>query len=95
MLDNQTDPDFRSIDAGSNFVLFAISRDLGLIQATEDPVVWAVGHIMDPAINYTTLSGAAPQRRSLFYKTQYSDDQSLVSVHIRGHQRISHRFSDH
>jgi hypothetical protein len=81
-LDNQTDPNFRSIS--NNFAVFAISRDLGLIQATEDPVVWAVGLTMDPVINYTALSGAAPQQRSLFYKTQYSDDQSLVSVHIQG-----------
>ena len=85
VLDNQTDPNFRSIYP--DHPVFAISRDLGLIQATEDPVVWAVGHIMDPAINYTTLSGAAPQQRSLFYKTQYPDDQpeSLVSVHVQGH----------
>ena len=93
VLDNQTDSNFRSI--GPNFAVFAISRNLGLIQATEDPVVWAVGLTTDPVINYTVLSGAAPQRRSLFYKTQYSDDTSLVSVYILGDQRILHRFSDH
>ena len=82
VLDNQTDPIFRSI---SPYTVFAISRDLGLIQATEDPVVWAIGHIMDPAINYTALSGAAHPPRSLFYNTKYPDDQSLVSVHIQGH----------
>ncbi|KAI9430131.1 hypothetical protein H4582DRAFT_2104007 [Lactarius indigo] len=57
--------------------LFAISRNLGTIQETQDPVVWAVGYIADPAINYTDLSGAT-QQRSLFYKTQYSDDTSLI-----------------
>ncbi|KAH9020012.1 hypothetical protein EDB85DRAFT_1872799, partial [Lactarius pseudohatsudake] len=76
VLDNQTDPNFRSIS--SNYAVFAISRDLGTIQATEDPVVWAVGLTMDQVINYTDLSGAAPRPRSLFYKTQYSNDTSLI-----------------
>ncbi|KAI9459208.1 hypothetical protein BJY52DRAFT_1119183 [Lactarius psammicola] len=78
VLDNQTDTNFRSISP--NFAVFAISRDLGLIQATDsgDPVVWTVGLTMDPVINYTDPSGAAPQQRSLFYKTRYSDDTSLI-----------------
>ena len=82
VLDNQTDPTFRSISP--NFAVFALSRDLGVIQATVDPVVWAVGLTMDPVINYTALPGAAAAPRSLFYKTRYSDDTSLVSVHIHG-----------
>ncbi len=82
VLDNQTETNFRSISP--NFAVFAISRDLGLIQATDsgDPVVWTVGLTMDPVINYTDPSGAATQQRSLFYKSRYSDDTSLVSVHI-------------
>ncbi|KAI9459211.1 hypothetical protein BJY52DRAFT_387895 [Lactarius psammicola] len=74
-LDNQTEANFRAIS--DNFAVFAISRDLGLIQATKDPVVWTVGLTMDPVINYTDNSGAA-QQRSLFYKTRYSDDTSLI-----------------
>ena len=91
VLDNQTDPNFRSISP--NFAIFAISRNLGLIQATEDPVVWAVGLTMDPAINYTALF-EAPRQRSLFYKTKYSDDTSLVSVHILEDHCISRHFLD-
>ncbi|KAI9434455.1 hypothetical protein H4582DRAFT_2080814 [Lactarius indigo] len=77
VLDNQMDTNFRPI--APNFAVFAISRNLGIIQATQarDPVVWAVGYITDPAINYTDLSGAT-QLRSLFYKTQYPDDTSLI-----------------
>ena len=94
VLDNQTDPKFRPIS--QNFTVFALSCDLGHILVTEDPVVWAIGLSMDPVINYyTALSGAAPQQRSLFYQTQYSDDTSLVSVHIHGDLRFSHRYSDH
>lgn len=79
--DNQTDTNFRAID--DNWSIFGISRDLGSINATPDPIVWTIGFITDPAINYTDPSGAS-QQRSLFYKTQYpqADDTSLVSIYI-------------
>ncbi|KAI9448901.1 hypothetical protein BJY52DRAFT_1156153 [Lactarius psammicola] len=60
-----------------NSTVFAMSRDLGTIQATQDPIVWVVGYTTDPVINYTDLSGT-PQQRSLFYKIQYSDSGSLI-----------------
>ncbi|KAH8988003.1 hypothetical protein EDB86DRAFT_2832105 [Lactarius hatsudake] len=74
VLDNHTDVNFRPIN--DSWPVFGISRDLGTIQATPDPVVWTIGFITDPVINYTDLSGAS-QQRSLFYKTQYPDDTSL------------------
>jgi len=77
-LDNQYDSNFRSI--GNNFEVFAISRDLGTIQATQAPVVWTVGYTTDPAVNYADLSGAAPTPRSLYYKSQYPNDEELVSI---------------
>ncbi|KAI9430127.1 hypothetical protein H4582DRAFT_2133831 [Lactarius indigo] len=46
-------------------------------KATQDPVVWAVGYIVDPAINYIDPYGVTHQR-SLFYKTRYLDDTSLI-----------------
>ncbi|KAH9990995.1 hypothetical protein BJV74DRAFT_977866 [Russula compacta] len=76
MLDNQTDPNFRIID--NKFPVFGISRDLGTINATQAPVVWSVGYTTDPAINYTDLSGAPPTQLNLYYKSQYSDDGSLI-----------------
>ncbi|KAI9434458.1 hypothetical protein H4582DRAFT_1818664 [Lactarius indigo] len=75
VLDNQTDTNFRPI--APNHTVFAISRNLGTIQATQDPVVWAVGYIVDPAINYIDPYGVTHQR-SLFYKTRYLDDTSLI-----------------
>jgi len=78
-LNNQTNVNFGSVNSSPSPTTFSIARDLGTIKATQDPVVWAVGFITDPAINYTDLSGAS-QQRSLFYKTQYSDHTSLVST---------------
>ncbi|KAF8260626.1 hypothetical protein EI94DRAFT_1747935 [Lactarius quietus] len=89
VLDNQTDPNFHPIDA--NFTVWAIARDLGTIQVTQDPVVWAVGFVTDPAINYTDLSGAS-QQRSLFYRTQYPDtNTSLVVDFLRDFANASSR----
>ncbi len=64
-----------------NSTVFAVSRDLGTIQATQDPVIWVVGYTTDPITNYTDLSGTL-QQRSWFYRIQYSDGGSLVSIHI-------------
>ncbi|KAH9173560.1 hypothetical protein EDB89DRAFT_1850041 [Lactarius sanguifluus] len=74
-----------------NSTVFAISRDLGTIQATRDPIVWAVGYATDSVINYTDLSGTPPQQRSPFYKTQYSDDKSLVVDFISDFANASSR----
>jgi hypothetical protein len=77
-LNNTEDPLDRPIN--DNFPVFAISRDLGAIQVTQAPVVWAVGYTTDPAVNYTDLSGAPPTSRSLYYKTKYSSDEALASI---------------
>ncbi|KAH8995315.1 hypothetical protein EDB92DRAFT_1943302 [Lactarius akahatsu] len=53
-----------------NSTVFAITGDLGIIQARQDPIIWAIGYETDLAINYTDLSGATQQRR-LFYEVQY------------------------
>ena len=63
---------------------FALSRDLGIIRATQDPIVWFIGNAADPAVTYTDLTGV-PQQRSLYYKTRYLQDEygmSLVGIHI-------------
>jgi hypothetical protein len=77
-LDDQQESNFRAIS--DQFAVFAISRDLGTIQATQAPVVWTVGYTTDPAVNYTDLSGASVTHRSLYYKSQYSNDEALASI---------------
>jgi hypothetical protein len=77
VLNGQQDPKSRAIS--DSFAVFAISRDLGTVEATQAPVVWTVGYTTDPAINYTDLSGAVIPR-SLYYKTQYLNDEALASI---------------
>jgi hypothetical protein len=79
VLNGQQDTESRAIS--DHFPVFGISRDLGTVMATQAPVVWTVGYTTDPAINYTDLSGAPPTSRSLYYKTQYpDDDDALASI---------------
>jgi len=61
---------------------FAISRDLGMIQATQDPVVFALGYTTDPAISYPAQSGIPAQQRRPYYKLKYADDEPLVTLRI-------------
>ena len=63
-------------------IVFAISRDLGMIQATQDPVVFVLGYTTDPAISYPAQSGIPAQQRRPYYKLKYADDQSLVAPRI-------------
>ena len=80
VLNGQIDPNPRAIN--DNFPVFAISRDFGTIQATQNPVVWAVGYTTDPAVSYTDLSDAPLVSRIPYYKTRYSSgsDEPLASI---------------
>ena len=64
----------------NNTEVFAMSRDLGAIQSTQTPVVWAVGYTTAPPVNYTDLSGAPPRIRFPYYKTQYNTGDDLASI---------------
>jgi hypothetical protein len=84
-LNDQQDPNPRAIS--DNSPVFAISHDIGTVKATQAPVVWTVGYTTDPAISYTDLSGAPPISRSLYYKTQYSNDEALASINCNSFGR--------
>ena len=77
VLDNTTDTGPHNIN--NPFPVFAISRDLGTIQSTQAPLVWAVGYTIDPAISYTDLFGAPATQRYSYYRSKYDDDGALVS----------------
>jgi hypothetical protein len=74
VLNGQLDSSIRAIS--DNFV-FAISRDLGTIRATQDPVVWAIGYTTDEALS------APGNPRIPYYKLQYwNNDNDLASIDI-------------
>lgn len=59
--------------------MFAFSVDFGTVSATQEPVVWAVGHVRDPSIQYS-LSGDVTSLRPL-YTTEYFNITDVVSIH--------------
>ncbi|KAI0310162.1 hypothetical protein OF83DRAFT_1288264, partial [Amylostereum chailletii] len=83
-LDNSVDPGAPRIIQGGNtsFTSLTFAHDLGTIESTSAPVVWAIGHTFDSdstsAVQYQDLSGNPAQRRCLYYVTQYSDDHTLI-----------------
>lgn len=60
--------------------MFALSQDLGTIQSTANPIVWAVGYTRDPALLYTDLSGNA-QNRGLYYQANFTNIGDLVGLY--------------
>lgn len=70
----------------SPFDTFAIALDLGTIQNTTEPIVWAVGVVRDPAIQFTNANGQIEERRA-YYWTAYSNIRDVVrqaTLEVRG-----------
>ncbi|KAH9041442.1 hypothetical protein EDB84DRAFT_1267178 [Lactarius hengduanensis] len=69
---------------------FAISRDLGTIQATQDPVISVIGYDVNLVINYTDLSGAT-QKRKLLYQDKYGGKGDILADFISDFVNASSR----
>ena len=61
---------------------FSFSHDLGTIQVTKAPIAWAIGYTTDPAISYANQSTTSSQQRRPYYKSQYANDELLVTLSI-------------
>ncbi|KAJ3791208.1 DUF1793-domain-containing protein [Lentinula aff. detonsa] len=69
-LTNQQDTDFRAID--DDFVVLGISVDLGTNTNFATPVVWGLGLVRDPVIEYTTFASSSDiQTRSSYFWTEF------------------------
>ncbi|KAJ7283980.1 DUF1793-domain-containing protein [Mycena rebaudengoi] len=75
-LANTLDTGFRAIN--NNWPVFGLSRDLGSISAATAPVVFSVGHIRDPVINYV-VAGGGLQARSPYFLSEFPTSASLIS----------------
>ncbi|KAF9476478.1 DUF1793-domain-containing protein [Pholiota conissans] len=75
-LTNTQDSNFRPIS--DNWPVFGLSHDLGSIKAATDPVVFSVGHIREPALQYIITNGAT-QPRSLYFWSQFSCTSAVIS----------------
>ncbi|KAF8974432.1 DUF1793-domain-containing protein [Flammula alnicola] len=68
-LANTLDTNFRAIQ--DSWPVFGLSHDLGSVISATDPVVFSVGHIREPALQYIIANGAT-QPRSLYFWSQFS-----------------------
>lgn len=60
----------------------AIACDLGSIQNTSEPVVWAVGVVRDPVVQFTNSNGVTEERRA-YYWSAYSNIHDAVRHRLR------------
>ncbi|KAF8874077.1 hypothetical protein BD779DRAFT_1678880 [Infundibulicybe gibba] len=86
-LNNTEDNDFRAIS--DNWPIFAFSTDLGNISAISTPLVWALGLVRDPTIQYSPGDGSTQQRSSYFW-TQYKKIGEAVRSQIDSKSSCSH-----
>lgn len=76
-LSNTQDTNFRAID--DNYPVFGFAKDLGTVTSATDPVIFSIGLVRDPAIEYIVANGAF-QDRSLYFWSQYSNIADVVCV---------------
>ncbi|KAH8980361.1 hypothetical protein EDB86DRAFT_3052194 [Lactarius hatsudake] len=70
--------------------VFAISRDLGTIRATQDPVISVIGYRPNLVTNYTDLSGVTQQRK-LLYEDKYGGKGDILADFISDFANASSR----
>ncbi|TFY62886.1 hypothetical protein EVJ58_g3577 [Rhodofomes roseus] len=87
-LKNSQDTNFRAIS--NDYPVFGLAVDLGNIQSTQSPVVWSVGFVRDPSIQYTTGSGTV-QNRSPYYVTQYSSAVDAMEAFVSDYSDAASR----
>ncbi|KLO10459.1 DUF1793-domain-containing protein [Schizopora paradoxa] len=63
------------------FNVWGISADLGQVINTTSPVVWAVGVMRDPAIQFTMLSGDV-QLRNSYYRMNFTTAHDMASFFL-------------
>ncbi|EMD33464.1 hypothetical protein CERSUDRAFT_118047 [Gelatoporia subvermispora B] len=87
-LTNGVDTDFRPIT--NNHPVFAFAVNLGSIESTAAPVVWSLGYVRNPVIQYSTPSGN-DQLRSPLFLTQYSSVIEAMTAFVVNYSSASQR----
>ena len=81
-LANTFDTNFRAIS--NDWPVFAFSQDLGMVSGSSDTVVFTIGHVRDPAVEYI-IAGGAYQARSLYAWSAYPGVEEMVSTALWYH----------
>ncbi|CAE6479297.1 unnamed protein product [Rhizoctonia solani] len=80
VLDNSQDTQFRAIN--DRWPVFAFARDIGSItDSTKNPVVFAVGHVRDPLVQYI-IAGNQQQERHPYWLSKYANANDALSAFL-------------
>lgn len=81
-LANTQDTNFRAIQ--DNWPVFGFAHDLATVNSTGTAVLFSVGHVRDPAVQYV-VAGGGTQDRSVYFWSQYSSVADVVrpALHVR------------
>src|ERR1700761_1135234 len=74
-LANTLDTNFRAIS--NNWPVFGLAHDLGSVTTASTPVVFSVGHVRNPALEYI-VAGGALQNRNLYFMNEFSTTAAVV-----------------
>lgn len=75
-LANTLDTSFRAVQ--DDWPVFGFAKDLGTVTTATTPVVFSVGLVRDPAVEYIVANNAY-QARSLYFWSSYSSVAAAVS----------------
>ncbi|EIM85296.1 DUF1793-domain-containing protein [Stereum hirsutum FP-91666 SS1] len=77
-LGNSQDTNFRAIE--DDWPVFAFSQDFGSVSSgSSSSMLFSVGHVRDPAVQYI-VAGGALQDRSLYFWSEYDSVSDLISA---------------
>ncbi|KLO15800.1 DUF1793-domain-containing protein [Schizopora paradoxa] len=77
-LQNTIDTKYSTHALDNPFDAFAMTLDLGSIRSTTESIMWTIGMLRHPSINFTSASGAN-QLRSSYYWSNFSSIPDLIS----------------
>ncbi|KAI1794379.1 DUF1793-domain-containing protein [Ganoderma leucocontextum] len=78
-LANTQDTAFRAIS--DRWPVFAFAHDLGAVTSATVPVVYSIGHVRDPVVQYVILNGGV-QARSSYFWTRFSTIGDAISTFL-------------
>ncbi|KAL5535348.1 hypothetical protein ACEPAF_3442 [Sanghuangporus sanghuang] len=79
VLANTEDTNFRAVQ--DNWPIFGFAQDLGTVQEASPPVVFSVGHIRDPVIEYI-IANNQTEYRSPYFLSQHATPADTISFFL-------------
>ncbi|TBU30301.1 DUF1793-domain-containing protein [Dichomitus squalens] len=78
-LSNTQDTSFRAVS--DRWPVFAFAHDLGAVTSATSPVVYSIGHVRDPVVQYIIVN-ADTQARSSYFWTRFASIGDAISTFL-------------